>query len=231
MKMARISRFPCEAPILLLVAASAAQVNTFASMVDLGQSTQNLVLTGLGANGAGDGTYDIQQGSCSSATGMTTCILSGVISGSTPQGFSPGTYSLLTTFAASDVMPVQGTSQSPGSNLFVYDFLAPDLSIILNLDVGGANYVEPLVTAGNFDAGAAIFFTYTGTETCIGLATCTQANVGVDNGAVISGPVTISASFPSTVPEPSSFSFVGLSALCQLMAIWWRSKNGPKLNR
>lgn len=197
-----------------LLASSTMQAATVA--VNLGASGQNFVLTGHGANGGGNGTYTIQQGACSSAAGLTTCTLSGsIVAAGSSAGFTSGTYSFVTTYATADVNPIQGVSQSPGSNSFVYSFLAPDVSMVLNLTTPGGNYVEPAVTGGAF-TGVGFSFAYTGVETCTVVAVCTQANVGITNGATISGPVTMATSFTipdATTPEPTTLALSGLSVL------------------
>jgi hypothetical protein len=174
--------------------------------VDMGPSAQNFTLTGLGPVGAGNGTWAIQQGSCTASAGTTTCTLSGnLVAGGSP-GFTSGTYALITTFATSDVNPIQGESLDiyplPNSNEFSYDFIASDVSMVLDLVTPGGTFDVPLFTNGIFDANFS--FSYTGTEVCTVVATCSQGLVGITHGATISGPVDIRASFASPVPEPSS---------------------------
>ena len=181
-----------------------------AGSVSLGASTQNFILTGQNT-AAPFGDWVIQQGSCGPLIGTVTCTLSGSILGGSP-GFTSGTYSLVTTFLATDLDPVQGISVGidpgplPGSNEFYYDYIAPSVSMVLDLDTPGGDYAVPLVTAGVFD-GPGFSFTYTGTEVCTGaVATCDQADVALVPGATISGPVDINATFTDAVavPEPSS---------------------------
>jgi len=209
----------------LLLAASAIQAATV--NVNLGQSAENFVLTGHGPTAGGNGTYTNQQGACVNSAGLTTCTLSGsIVAAGSSAGFTSGTYSFVTSYATADVFPVRAVSQSPGSNFFVYSFLSPDVSMVLNLSTPGGNFVEPMVTGGNFDAGTNFSFAYTGVETCTLVATCTQASVGIVDGATISGPVTMSTSFtlPTvvTTPEPTAFALTGISGL--LLAIGLRRK-------
>jgi hypothetical protein len=173
--------------------------------VDMGPSTQNFTLTGLGPVGAGNGTWAIQQGSCTASAGTTTCTLSGnIVAGGSP-GFTSGTYALITTFATSDVNPIQGESvdvyPAQNSNEFFYDSIAPDVSMVLDLVTPGGTFDVPLFTNGSFDAGFG--FAYTGAG-CTGVPSCSQGLVGITAGATISGPVKISATFANPVPEPSS---------------------------
>jgi hypothetical protein len=69
------------------------------------------------------------------------------------------------------------------------------------------------MTNGHFDIPA-VNFLYV-TASCTGVATCTQAQVGLTPGSSISGPVTISVSFDSSelantvsVPEPSTWALM-----------------------
>jgi hypothetical protein len=176
-------------------------------IVDTGASTQNFILTGQGATGGGNGTYTIQQGSCTASAGTTTCTLSGALAAGGSAGFTSGTYAFVTTFATGDVNPIQGESEgvypAANSNDFFYTFFAPDVSMVLDLAAPGGTFDVPLVTNGSFD-GPSFSFGYTGTEVCTGVATCSQGLVGITAGATISGPVDISASFANPVPEPSS---------------------------
>jgi hypothetical protein len=172
-----------------------------------GASTQNFTLTGQGATGAGNGTYNIQQGDCTTAAGTTTCHLSGALAAGGSPGFTTGTYDFITTFASSDVNPIRGESQgvypAPNSNDFFYSFFAPDVSMVLDLSAPGGTFDVPLVTNGSFD-GPGFGFSYTGTVVCTVASPCSQGLVGITVGATISGPVDISASFANPVPEPSS---------------------------
>jgi hypothetical protein len=198
-----------------------------ADTVNLGASTQNWVQTGLGQfliGGIEVGGWDIQQGSCSTSAGTVTCDLSGSIFGGGSPGFTSGTYSLITTFAATDVPSIQGISvgpdpgPDPGDNTFTYYYLAPDVSMVLDLDTPGGDYAVPLVTAGAFD-GPDFSFGYTGTEGCTGVVTCEPGAVALAPGATISGPVDGSAEFSNAaaVPEPSSL--VLLSTLVLAVAL------------
>jgi hypothetical protein len=177
-------------------------------LVDTGASTQDFILTGHGATGGGNGTYTIQQGSCTASAGTTTCTLSGALGPGGSPGFTSGIYAFITTFATSDVNPIRGESAGvypdPTSNDFFYTFLAPDVSVVLDVVAPGGTFDVPFVTNGSFDAGTGFSFAYTGTEVCTVVVPCSQGLVGITAGATISGPVDISASFANPVPEPSS---------------------------
>lgn len=197
--------------------------------VSLGQTAQNFVLTGLGPQiSNGDGTYSITQGSCATAAGLVTCTMSGNITSASAAPYGSGTYSFITKYAASDVLPIQGQSQNPTSNNFFYQYLAPDVNMTLNLFTPGGNFIEPLVTNGAFDPGTGFGFVYA-SYVCAGLppaVPCSQANVGQYVGATTTGPITISANFtvPDVVsPEPSGNALSGLSALLGI-GLWLRNR-------
>jgi hypothetical protein len=79
------------------------------------------------------------------------------------------------------------------------------------------------VTNGSFD-GPSFGFAYTGTEVCtMGVSPCDQAAVALVDGATISGPVTISATFANPTPEPGLFGLLGL-CLCSLVVVAVRGK-------
>src|SRR6185312_14723474 len=68
--------------------------------VSLGTSNQDYTLIGTGGSN-GFGTYLAQQGSCVAGSTLTTCILTGNYTGSTP-GYDAGSYTLTTTYNTSD---------------------------------------------------------------------------------------------------------------------------------
>ena len=200
----------------LLLAAPAAEASVI--NISLGQSSQNYILTGLGPRANGNGGYSNQQGACASAAGLTTCTLSGAITGATNANFASGTYQFITTYATADVRPVQAESQNPTSNNFFYDFLAADVNMTLVLNgTPSGNALFPQVANGAFVAGTGFSFAYA-SLVCAGLPAatpCSQANVGQVNGATTTGPVTISASFTipdsTAVPEPATLGLLGLA--------------------
>ena len=207
---------------------AASTLNAAVITLNLGASTQNFTLTGLGPAGNGNGQYSIQQGACSNAAGLTTCTMSGLITGSSSALYSSGNYSFVTTYATSDVLPVQGQSSTPTSNSFFYQFLAPDVN--MNLFLSGTpsgNLTLPMVVNGGFAAGTNFSFGYV-TTACAGLPAatpCSQAAVGQVVGATISGPVTITASFTTaSTPEPGTFGLTAISLLAGT-GLWRRRRN------
>jgi len=180
--------------------------------VNMGPSSEDFTLTGQG-DVAGQGTYTVQQGACSTSAGITTCDLTGSIFGGSP-GFNSGTFDFITRFASGDA-PIgavsDGPDPGPTANYFFYSSFPSDLSMVLDLSTPGGNYEVPLVTNAVFD-GPGFSFGYTGIETCTGLGAtpCSQAAVGLVEGSTISGPVNISVTFDSAqaVPEPSSIALL-----------------------
>jgi hypothetical protein len=132
----------------------------------------------------------VQQGACSATAGTTSCTLSGDLASGGSPGFTSGTYSFVTTFGTSDVDPIQGITSVPdpgvGANAFNYSFLAPDVSMVLDLNTSSGMFVEPLFTGGNFDPGTDFSFGFTG-NTCSGtpVSTCDPAHVGLVAGSVV----------------------------------------------
>src|SRR5271154_5924031 len=85
----------------LTVAAASAHAGTID--IDLGASSQNFTLYGMGGSpvNSGFGTYTVGQGSSTFDGTTSTFTLSGSITGGSP-GFNSGTYSLVTTYLGAD---------------------------------------------------------------------------------------------------------------------------------
>jgi hypothetical protein len=183
--------------------------------VSLGPSVEDFLLTGLGPNAAfgGRGTYRIGQGNCLFDGTNTTCTLSGAISSATNPIYGSGTYSFVTTHAGA-LSPVLGVQNNVNPEFFNYFALGATTDMTLNLFTSNGNFSEDLVVDGAF-TGAGFSFGYVST-TCTGVAVCSQSGVGFVDGATITGPVRISATFdvPVTrVPEPGSAWLAGLAML------------------
>ncbi|MGA2810108.1 MAG: PEP-CTERM sorting domain-containing protein [Candidatus Acidiferrum sp.] len=199
--------------------------------VNLGQSSQDFVETGIGDNGGGKAQWFITQGACVVAGGDTTCTLSGSYTGSTA-GYTSGTYSLVATYVGTGPTystpypapytngpsPLLGISETPGSSYFNFDYLPSTSTITLDLDeTGGPDYVIPMWNGTTFVNGYNL--SSVGTPVCTGApAACDPFDVGEKNGATISSLETGSATFstatvttpPSGVPEPSSLALLGV---------------------
>jgi PEP-CTERM motif len=195
---------------------------------DLGPSTENFTLYGIGPVSVGIGGFTVGQGSgvFDSTTDTSTFTLSGSITGGSP-GFDSGTYAFVTTYSGADT-PMGGPhspyaqSNPSNTNEFFYDLLDPSTTMTLDLfGTPTGDHAISLVVGGNFVAGTSFGFTYTSTSCDGSPPSCTQNNVGLTPGASIFGPVTISASITTAVPEPSTwammligFSSVALAGYC-----------------
>jgi len=189
--------------------------------VNLGVSNQNYTLVGTGGSN-GYGTYLAQQGDCFSGPSLTTCILTGSYTGTTP-GYTAGTYTLTTTYNSADG-GLAATSTTPvnspdGGNYFNFNPFTSDVNMALLLleNGGGANAIS-MVQNGTFVADS--YFIGGTAPVCGNLpagTTCTQGNVGLTNGGTFYGPIvggvvftpTITNSVAST-PEPEWLAFGGL---------------------
>ena len=190
--------------------------------VSLGLSNENFIEYGLGATG-GRANWDLRQGTCVPGATITTCTLTGAITGGGPAGFTSGTYAFVTTYAGLDA-PLAGPnspraiSQPSGDpNFFNYSFLDASTTMTLMLFSGASTFTQSLFSGGIFVPLSGFSFAYSGPEVCTGLAAgveCTPYNVGLSTGTSVSGQVTISANFdvPTTsVPEPATLSLLGLA--------------------
>jgi hypothetical protein len=198
----------------LLLAAPAMRAESVT--VNLGQSAQDYVLTGLGAINP-TGSYFNQQGDCAGTGATTTCTLSGAYTGATP-GYTSGTYSFLTIYPSNPAPypPIESISEQPlgfpNEDYFNYYYIPAGTNIILDLDeTGGPDYVIPLYTGGSFDAG----FSFADVSavcggTSLGANPCDQIDVGLVNGATYSGPVTTTVTFTAAAtPEPGTITLLG----------------------
>jgi len=180
--------------------------------VNLGQSSQNFKLDGLGSPSL-YGSYTIELGTCASGT----CTLSGLYNSTS--SFGDGSYSLVTDYPGSSLP--EGASAGPNGsvneNEFYYSSLAPGTTISLDLSkTGGPTYAIPIFAGGSFVGGFGIGFD---SSSCSGLVStpCSQINVGLTDGSSISGPVSGSATFDSTsavaTPEPGTLGLLGSGLL------------------
>jgi len=167
--------------------------------LNLGATAQNLTMAGTGPSSTGLGQYVVTMGACNTNGSTTTCTLSGNYTGTTP-GFTDGTYSLVTTYPAASTSPLLGIEQSAGSNFFTFSSIPATATMTLNLTSSNGNLSIPVFKNGSFAAGDTFGFVYGPSATCTGTAvpSCDVADVGVTNGAVITGSVTGTATFVET---------------------------------
>jgi uncharacterized protein (TIGR03437 family) len=150
--------------------------HALASPVSLGQSNQTFTLTGIGANGSGDGQSTVSWGSCAYDGTNTTCTLSGPYTGLGKGGI----YSFVITYPGNGAFPLIAVTP-PGSNLFTYQAIANSSLVITLAESGG-----PTVSFYSF---ANFEFLYSG-ATCTGVTPCAVGQVGLTPGATITGPIT-----------------------------------------
>ncbi len=182
---------------------------------DLGPSNEDLTLYGIGPVSLGIGGFRVVQGSgvFDPTTDISTFTLSGSITGGSP-GFDSGTYAFVTTYPGEDAPsggPNAPYAESNFSNTNEFNYSLLDRSTTMTLDLFGTptgDHAIPLVVGGNFVAGANFSFFYT-SPSCSGpTPSCTQNDVGLTPGASIFGPVTISASITTDLPEPSTWAMM-----------------------
>jgi hypothetical protein len=196
----------------LTVAAASAHAGTID--IDLGASTQDFTLYGMGGSpsNGGFGTYTVGQGSSTFDGTTSTFTLSGSITGGSP-GFGSGTYAFVTTYLGADT-PTAGPNApfafaNPADpEEFFYASLSPSTSMVLDLfGTPTGDHVIPLVTAGMFD-GPGFSFAFV-SPSCTGIALCDQAGVGLTPGSSIFGAVTIGVSITTAdTPEPSTWAMM-----------------------
>jgi uncharacterized protein (TIGR03437 family) len=165
------------------------------AQIILGQSAQNLTLTGVGPNASGDGVSVVTWGDCSYDGTKTSCILSGPFTGLGPGG----TYVYTLTYPGNGPSPLDAIT-APGSDRFM-----------TSLKVGSLTYVF------NESNGTSVSYNNSGSLTYVpGLTACTgnvlecgPGDVGQTPGATISGPVTGVLDVPPTIQTVISASAYG----------------------
>jgi hypothetical protein len=164
--------------------------------LNLGQSAQNVTLNGTGPNGSSLGTYVVTLGACTPAATTTTCIVSGAFTSSTP-GLESGTDSLATVYSGRGTSPLLAVQQSAGSNFFTFSSIPSDATMNLTLNSSSGTLVVPFLAHSAFINGATFGLVYTQAAVCSGtpVAPCGVGQVGLANGAVITGPTTGTAQF------------------------------------
>jgi hypothetical protein len=191
--------------------------------VNLGQSNENYSLIGMGGTGGADpyGTYLVNEGTCVAGATTTSCSLTGSYTGST-EGYSSGTYSIITTYTNGEGLHAISAApvSSSGGNYFVMEPpFSPDLDMTLFLDdISGSKAVQMIVD-GQWVADS--YLIQAVHSTCAGLPDgmpCKQSNVGVNDGSSIFSPVLGQVTFnpadvtsvTPSVPEPAWLVLAGL---------------------
>ncbi len=146
------------------------------AQINLGQSTQNLTLTGLGPNSSGDGVSRITWGACSFNGTNTICVLSGPFTGLGPGG----TWVYTLTYPGNGASPLNAITQ-PGSDLFSLSLSAGSLTFVFNESNG---------TSVTYHQSGSLFYVPSLTSCTGNVSSCDPGTVGQTAGATISGPVT-----------------------------------------
>lgn len=113
------------AAAIALAGALAAQAQEIS--LDLGLSSQNFTMFGLGdaaVYGPGYSTWSLEQGSCATSAGNTTCTLSGSYT-STSSLLPSGTYSFLTEFPGTGPTATNSDPNAPMGLSHPPRFVAP----------------------------------------------------------------------------------------------------------
>ncbi|MGP0071730.1 MAG: hypothetical protein ACLPWF_07335 [Bryobacteraceae bacterium] len=155
------------------------------AQINLGQSTQNLTLTGLGPNASGDGVSQITWGACSYDGTKTTCTLSGPFTGLGPGG----TYVYTLTYPGNGPSPLDAIT-APGSDLFSISLASGSLTFVFNESNG---------TSVSYHQSGMLLFVPSLTSCTGNVATCGPGDVGQTPGATITGPVTGTLNVPPVI--------------------------------
>jgi uncharacterized protein (TIGR03437 family) len=147
------------------------------AQINLGQSTQNLTLTGLGPNSSGNGVSRVTYGNCVYDGTKTTCTLSGPFTGLGPGG----TWVFTLTYPGNGPSPLDAIT-APGSDLYTNSLSAGSLTYVFNESNG---------TSVSYNHGGGLLYVPSLTS-CTGtpVSSCDTGTVGQTPGAIQSGPVT-----------------------------------------
>ena len=155
------------------------------AQINLGQSTQNLTLTGVGPNSSGEGVSVVTWGDCSYNGTDTICTLSGTFTGLGPGG----TYVYTLTYSGNGPSPLDAITQ-PGSNLFSISLSSGSLTF---------DFDESNGTTVSYDHSGSLYYV-PGLATCTGNPpSCGVGAVGQTPGATITGPVSGTLDVPPVI--------------------------------
>jgi uncharacterized protein (TIGR03437 family) len=189
-------------PVFALYVAALA-LPASASVASFATTNQNVMLTGLGSNGAGQGQDRVTWGSCVFSGGNTVCTVTASFT-----GFGGGgTIAWVLTYQGNGPSPLTTGSQVPGG-----DQLVP-----FSLSSGSFNttITENNGTILNF-YGQAPYFTYNQTQ-CTGVSMCSPGSVGLTVGSTITG--TVSGTFDTTPIIRGSLGVISASAFGSFTSI------------
>lgn len=161
----------------LLIATAFLPPRASAGVATFGNSSQNVVFTGLGGNFQGEGQSHVTWGSCAFDGRTTTCT---VLAPYTGIG-AGGTIALVVSYPGNGPAPLTATSISPGNDLANLTLTAG--SFVVTLTPNGGQTVT-FYQAPNWD-----FYFASPNNTCTGVASCSVGQVGLAPNATITGPV------------------------------------------
>jgi uncharacterized protein (TIGR03437 family) len=142
----------------------------------LGQSAQNLLLTGVGPNASGDGVSQVTWGACSFDGTNTNCTLSGSFTGLGPGG----TYQFVLSYPGNGPSTLTAVT-APGSELFTLKLSSGTLKFTFQESNG--------TSLSFYNLNFSIYYV-PGQFTCTGtLNSCDPGSVGQTPGATETGPV------------------------------------------
>lgn len=173
-----------------------------ASVATFGPTNQNITLTGMGVNAAGNGQDRVTWGACVYSGSTTVCTVTAPFTG---VGVG-GTISFILTYPGNGPSPLATASQSPGNDVLVPFFFLSSGSFVTTL-------TESDGTTLTFNGEAPYFFyNQPGDQVaqCSGVSTCSAGQIGFTVGATMSGQ--ISGSFDPTPVIRSSLGVISASA-------------------
>lgn len=181
--------------------------------ITLGQSTQTVTFTGLGNNSNGEGVSRITWGNCTYDGTNTTCTVSGPFTGIG----SGGTYSFVLKYPGNGQSPLEGVSQTPGSNYVTFTFTgAGSFTNSFTLTNGPTfSFATPTESFSFVNA------------TCTGVSNCSVADVGATPGATITGPEI--GTFNSTPQIQTTISASAYGAFAAIAPATWVEIYGTNL--
>lgn len=191
---------------LSLLPAAAASASTIT--IDFGLSGYEVPIYSSGTNSSGFGLYSLNLGSCLAAGGTTTCTLGGNYTSSS-NGYSSGSYSVITTYLNGGT--ISGISDSPGSDTLHISGAPSDATSIVTLtDSLTGQHTFSFIHNGTIDGNLDI--TSFSNTYCSNNSDCTVSGIAQNPADNFEGQITATYTVPepSTVPEPEFLALGGL---------------------